>query len=175
MRKRIALFTAAIAVLGTGTAATTAQASPVTQTAPAAVGQALIDFSGQGWCLKDPGERNAVVTSNQPCATTFTFTNGQVDYGQPYYLMRINGGVDCLQVNVNPESDQEWAVMDEPCNPGLASQLWTPSLVNSGWQYYNLSTTFALGACNPGTNASVFAGREPGRCHIAQGEQTWDD
>jgi hypothetical protein len=38
-----------------------------------------------------------VKTSNKPCATTFTLTNGQVDFGEPYYLMRINGGVDCLE------------------------------------------------------------------------------
>lgn len=176
MRKSIAFIAAATAVLGTGTVAAAAQASPVTKAAPAAGGQALINFSGQGWCLKDPGERNAVRTSNRPCATTFTFTNGQVDNMEPYYLIRINGGVDCLAANVNPKSDQEWVVMDEPCDPGSHAQLWMPVSVSTGWQYFNLSTGFGLAACNPGANASVFTGPEPEpRCHITQGVQTWDN
>jgi hypothetical protein len=74
--------------------------------------------NGNDVCLTNPGHGYAVYVSGGS-TTTFTFTNLYVSGGHNYYLMRINGGVDCL--NVSPVDHLVW---DDSCVPGDSNELW---------------------------------------------------
>lgn len=70
-------------------------------------------------CIADPGHGN-VVYVRYTCKTTFTFTNSVLKWNGIYSLMRINGGVDCL--NLDPRNG---LVYDDDCIPGDAYELWS--------------------------------------------------
>jgi hypothetical protein len=68
-------------------------------------------------CLADHGH-GYLITDDSSTYTTFTFTNGQIVNGNPAYLMRMNGGHDCLNVASNGY------VYDDACASGDHNELW---------------------------------------------------
>jgi len=162
MKRRVALIIAFLAALGTliGVSAPSALA---------ATGYDIINFSGRGWCIADSGEGHIEHTGNRPCRADFTFTNPATNgpHGFTYYLVRINGGSDCL--------DYEGYVYDEPCRVGDTHQLWayhqTPYLIS----WYKQTRLIACNASNNsrlyGLPGVIFA--LPPGCNFHSGELQW--
>jgi hypothetical protein len=164
MKKRIALIAALLAALGSlfGVSATGAQA--------ATTYYYIVNFDGTGFCIQNTSHGKVMVTGSigPPCATTFTFTNPVVDPTTKftYYLIRINGGVDCL--NYDPFTG--W-VYDDSCIPGDHNELWQH---HNGALLMNYTSNSALAACNDTSNSALYASIfVPSRCSLSSGLREW--
>ena len=154
-RKMLTLLAApalALAVL----AAPVAQAAQHAPKIPAAATHYwIVDNGGApgGYYMNNPGVNNAVKTSG--ASTFYTFTNETTWNGHNVYLMRINGGSDCL----------DWftvggPVYDKPCVPGSVNNLWWHDgnfLVNAGASNFYVTNAWAY-ASDIGNGATVDIG-----------------
>jgi hypothetical protein len=143
MKHRIALIVALLTALGAlfGISATAAQAAPAHYKIT----------NGLGYCIADPGVGHVVyVRSGSSCNANFTFTNPVNADGHIWYLMRINGGTDCL--NYDPANG---FVYDNGCRAGDHNELWT--YVAAPRELGNLATLHVLDTCNDTDNSRIYA------------------
>jgi hypothetical protein len=176
------LLIAGVLVLGGSVSGLAVSALPVQASASAraavnveGVGRApakydIINYNGRGWCIADSGQGRIEHTSNRPCRADFTFTNPATNgpFGYTYYLIRINGGADCLEAD--PFIATNPYVYNEPCQVGNIDQLWAyhhvPWLIN--W-----STGGLLIACNASNNSRLYTVALPRGCNLHSGEEQW--
>lgn len=166
MKHRIALVVTLLAAIVAvfGVSATAAQAAP----------RQYDVLNGLGYCMDDPGV-NQIVHVLSHCDADFTFTNpARGPFGHTYYLMRINGGTDCL----NWAPNRGGFVYDNGCNPRNHDELWAhyPYSIDPAYDIIlNYASRYALWACNPTNNSRLFATQFiPQGCHIGnQGSVEW--
>ena len=169
MKHRIAVIATLLATLGAVFGATAAQAA--TTLPQSATTQYTIDNVKFG-CIYDPGHGNVVSVSFTICNTTFTFTNPVTTEGYTWYLLRINGGSDCL--NYTPKTG---FVYDDSCIPGDSNELWQHHFANLlGNLSQNVHTAAILSTCNAtGNSRLILAPLQPTGCTVALADQyTWE-
>jgi hypothetical protein len=165
MNHRIAVIAALLAALGAvfGVSATAAHAA-ATLPQPATTHYTIhnVDLG----CIADPGHGN-VVYVRFTCNTTFTFTNPVTTGGYTWYLLRINGGADCL--NFDPGTGFVYA---DRCIPNDANEMWEHHYANL---LGNLASGNAvLATCNDTGNSRLVV-IFPTGCNFSSADQyTWE-
>jgi hypothetical protein len=161
MKHRIAVIAAFLAALGAvfGISATAAQASSTTH---------YTIHNVRLGCIADPGHGNVVYVRFN-CNTTFTFTNPATTGGYTWYLLRINGGVDCL--NFSPSTGFVYA---DSCIPNDPNEMWEHHYAN--WLGNLASGNTILTTCNDTGNSRLIASQAaPAGCNITSPDQyTWE-
>jgi hypothetical protein len=171
-KNRVVVIAALLAVLGAvfGVSATTAQASSTTHY--------TIHNLTRG-CITDPGHGNVVYVRFN-CGTTFTFTNPVTTDGYTWYLLRINGGADCL--NYDPGNG---FVYNDSCIPNDPNELWEHHSANALGNLAPYLDTLCIGSfcggppalaiCNntPNARLMIFSLIFSRRCHFTSHHQSF--
>lgn len=163
MKKHVAFVIVLLAALGTlfGVTATAAHANTPTH-------YWIVDDAGVGWCIKDPGLNQTMATgpAYPHCNANFTWTDPRYRHGYWYYLIRINGGSDCLDYD-----GAAW-VDDHGCQAGKSTELWRHDGADVIYNYIGSILT----ACNNTGNSALYASpfAPSSRCNLStSGQYQW--
>jgi hypothetical protein len=109
----------------------------------------LVNDSGKGYQLDDAGVGHIEETDINSTCFTFSATGGFYQ-GSSIYLMKVNGGTDCLKVITSP-------VYDEGCNANSQAQQWL-RISDGGdvYDFFNIATQEYMGTQGIGNGEQVF-------------------